>query len=122
MESLIKEELNQEEGANLNSNPVSLEDQSAVFYEIVYLPDNQICVDCGNILMNLKILKVILRKELSTFLLTMQYFSVKIAQISIKNSIREFLMLCPLLTQERPTHCRKLSSLNLEETIDSSSS
>ena len=29
--------------------PTSIEDQSAVFYEIVYLPDNQICVDCGKI-------------------------------------------------------------------------
>ncbi len=26
---------------------VTIEDQSAVFYEIVYLPDNQTCVDCS---------------------------------------------------------------------------
>ena len=46
--SLIKEESNLEEGGiSLNANPVNLEDQSAVFYEIVYLPDNQICIDCG---------------------------------------------------------------------------
>lgn len=46
--SLIKEEgIIEEAGISLNANPVSLEDQSAVFYEIVYLPDNQICVDCG---------------------------------------------------------------------------
>ena len=26
---------------------MTIEDQSAVFYEIVYLPDNQTCVDCS---------------------------------------------------------------------------
>ena len=52
--SLIKEEgIIEEAGINLNANPVSLEDQSAVFYEIVYLPDNQICVDCGKKIINL---------------------------------------------------------------------
>lgn len=54
MESQIKEESNLDEGISLKADPVSLEDQSAVFYEIVYLPDNQICIDCGNFFMNLK--------------------------------------------------------------------
>ena len=53
MESQIKEESNLDEGISLKADPVSLEDQSAVFYEIVYLPDNQICIDCGIFVFNL---------------------------------------------------------------------
>ena len=41
----------------------TLEDQSAVFYEIVYLPDNQTCVDCSkHYISPLKLLQITLRK------------------------------------------------------------
>ncbi len=37
----------------------SAEDQAAVFYEIVYLPDNQICVDCSKCLQKIWLAKTI---------------------------------------------------------------